>query len=224
MAGNSQRKGARRTPGSKKGATVGSGGRQSKGLRPKGPTPRAQDREKATKRSGSPGARAQADRRATPAAQRSAPAAKGAAPAAKRSAPGAKRSAPAGRGAAPTSRKPGRPAPRSGAPAARGGQRPGVRPGTRPGSRADPRRSTREGHELVVGRNSVVEALRAQVPATALYIAERIDTDERVKEALRLATDRRLPLLEAPRAELDRMSSGSVHQGLALQVPPYAYA
>ncbi len=58
MAGNSQRKGARRTPGSKKGATVGSGGRQSKGLRPKGPTPRAQDREKAAKRSGSPGARA----------------------------------------------------------------------------------------------------------------------------------------------------------------------
>ncbi len=76
----------------------------------------------------------------------------------------------------------------------------------------------------MVGRNSVVEALRAQVPATALYIAERIDTDDRVKEALRLATDRRLPLLEAPRAELDRMSSGSVHQGLALQVPPYAYA
>jgi 23S rRNA (guanosine2251-2'-O)-methyltransferase len=208
MAGNSQRKGARRTPGSKKGATVGSGGRTSKGLRPKGPTPRAQDREKAAKRSGSPGARGQAERRATPATGR--PAGKGG---------GAPKGGAAERGA-PAVRAAGRSTKRTGAPTARGGPR----PGTRPGSRADPRRSSREGSELVVGRNAVVEALRAQVPATALFVAERIDTDDRVKEALRLATDRRLPLLEAPRPELDRMSSGSVHQGLALQVPPYVYA
>src|SRR4051794_7148638 len=60
MAGNSQRKGAKRTPGSKKGSVVGSGGAKSKGLRPKGPTPRAEDRTKAAKRSGSPGARTNA--------------------------------------------------------------------------------------------------------------------------------------------------------------------
>jgi 23S rRNA (guanosine2251-2'-O)-methyltransferase len=30
--------------------------------------------------------------------------------------------------------------------------------------------------------------------------------------------------MEAPRAELDRLTAGAVHQGLALQVPPYAYA
>jgi 23S rRNA (guanosine2251-2'-O)-methyltransferase len=77
---------------------------------------------------------------------------------------------------------------------------------------------------VVVGRNSVVEALRAGVPATALYVAERIDADDRVREALKLASDRRLPLLESPRAELDRFSAGTVHQGLALQVPPYRYA
>ncbi len=33
-----------------------------------------------------------------------------------------------------------------------------------------------------------------------------------------------LPLLEAPRAELDRLTDGALHQGLALQVPPYEYA
>ncbi len=212
MAGNSQRKGARRTPGSKKGATVGSGGAKSKGLRPKGPTSKANDRGKAAKRAGSPGARAQADRRGTPSA--AGPTAQGAAPATRAS------GRPAAKGAAAGARATGRPGKRGTAPVARGGPR----PGTRPGSRADPRRSTREGSELVVGRNPVVEALRANVPATALFVAERIDSDERVKEALRLATDRRLPLLEAPRAELDRMSSGSVHQGLALQVPAYAYA
>ena len=44
MAGNSQRRGARRNPGSKKGATVGSGGQRRKGLEGKGPTPAAKDR------------------------------------------------------------------------------------------------------------------------------------------------------------------------------------
>jgi 23S rRNA (guanosine2251-2'-O)-methyltransferase len=44
VAGNSQRRGARRDPSSKKGATVGSGGQRRKGLEGKGPTPAAKDR------------------------------------------------------------------------------------------------------------------------------------------------------------------------------------
>ena len=70
-----------------------------------------------------------------------------------------------------------------------------------------------------------VEALRAGVPATALYVAARVDV-RRPGRARRckLAGDRGLPLLEAPRAELDRITGGAVHQGLALQVPPYDYA
>jgi 23S rRNA (guanosine2251-2'-O)-methyltransferase len=44
MAGNSQRRGARRSPGSKKGATVGSGGQRRRGLEGKGPTPPAAER------------------------------------------------------------------------------------------------------------------------------------------------------------------------------------
>ena len=44
MAGNSQRRGARRDTSSKKGATVGSGGQRRKGLEGKGPTPAAKDR------------------------------------------------------------------------------------------------------------------------------------------------------------------------------------
>ena len=38
--------------------------------------------------------------------------------------------------------------------------------------------------EVLSGRNSVVEALRAKVPASALYISNRIEMDERVKEAI----------------------------------------
>ena len=78
--------------------------------------------------------------------------------------------------------------------------------------------------EMVAGRNSVVEALRADIPVSTMYVATRIDSDDRVKEALKLATQRGLAILETPRGELDRLTDGAVHQGLALQVPPYEYA
>ncbi|WP_432035565.1 23S rRNA (guanosine(2251)-2'-O)-methyltransferase RlmB [Streptomyces cucumeris] len=80
-------------------------------------------------------------------------------------------------------------------------------------------------NELVVGRNPVVEALREGVPATTLYVQQFIDSDERVREALKLAGDRGgIHLMEAPRPELDRMTNGLNHQGLVLQVPAYEYA
>jgi 23S rRNA (guanosine2251-2'-O)-methyltransferase len=76
----------------------------------------------------------------------------------------------------------------------------------------------------VAGRNAVVEALRSNVPVKALYVAERIDVDDRIREVWQIAAERHLPLLEAPRAELDRITAGAVHQGLVLSVPPYEYA
>ena len=157
MAGNSRRQGATRTPGSKKGPTVGSGGRGRRALEGKGPTPKAEDREYhvAHKR------RKAAERRDVKDSRRRSPAR------------------------------------RTGA----------------PGSA-----------EVVAGRNAVVEGLRAGVPATALYVAHRVESDDRVKEALRTAADRGLPVMEASRTDLDRLTGNAVHQGLALQVPPYDYA
>lgn len=158
MPGNSRRQGARRTSGSKKGRSVGSGGQRRKALRGKGPTPAAEQR------AGHPAAR---------------------------------------RSSGKETRTTGRPA----------------------GSRSRGAGGGRDGApELVVGRNSVVEALRFGVPATALYVAARIDSDDRVREALKRAADAGIPLLEAPRPELDRLTNGALHQGLAMQVPPYAYA
>jgi 23S rRNA (guanosine2251-2'-O)-methyltransferase len=84
-------------------------------------------------------------------------------------------------------------------------------------------RRPRGAAELLVGRNPVVEALRADVPATALYVAIGIETDERVTEAIKAAGGRGLSLLEVSRAELDRMTGGLLHQGIALQVPPFQY-
>ncbi|GAB2578127.1 23S rRNA (guanosine(2251)-2'-O)-methyltransferase RlmB [Streptomyces capparidis] len=90
--------------------------------------------------------------------------------------------------------------------------------------RQQQRKGRTSASELVVGRNPVVEALRGGVPANALYVQQYIDNDDRVREALTLANDRNIPLLEAPRPELDRMTGYINHQGLALQVPPYEYA
>ncbi len=79
--------------------------------------------------------------------------------------------------------------------------------------------------EMVTGRNSVLEALRAKIPATTLYMAARLEFDDRVKEILLLATSRGIPVLEVMRPELDRLAGfDSVHQGVALKVPPYEYA
>ena len=92
---------------------------------------------------------------------------------------------------------------------------------------AQQRRSARrrEDVELVAGRNAVLEALRARVPGTALYLAARIEVDDRVKEILALAGKRGLPILEVMRPELDRMAGTEVpHQGVVLKVPPYEYA
>lgn len=78
--------------------------------------------------------------------------------------------------------------------------------------------------EIVAGRNAVLESLRASVPALALHVGPRLDADERISEAIKLAADRGIPVVEAGRSELDRLSAGAVHQGLALRVRPYAYA
>jgi 23S rRNA (guanosine2251-2'-O)-methyltransferase len=97
---------------------------------------------------------------------------------------------------------------------------------SRGGARIAPgRRSAtpKDAPELLVGRNPVLEALRASIPATALYVAQGIELDERVTESVRTATDRGIPLLEISRGELDRMTGGVLNQGIGLQVPPYAY-
>lgn len=78
--------------------------------------------------------------------------------------------------------------------------------------------------EIVAGRNAVLEALRAGLPITTMYVAGRVDADNRVREALKIAVQQGIPVLETPRGELDRLTDGAVHQGLAVQVPPYTYA
>ena len=77
--------------------------------------------------------------------------------------------------------------------------------------------------ETVLGRNPVLECLRAGAPATALYVALGIEADERVTESVTRAADLGIAILEVPRSDLDKMTTNHLHQGIALQVPPYNY-
>lgn len=117
-----------------------------------------------------------------------------------------------GRGATPPAHmRPGHPAARKAAAKAR---KAAGRPAGKPADET----------ETVLGRNPVLECLRANAPATALYVALGTEADERLTESVTMAADRGIPILEVPRHDLDRLSANGLHQGIALQVPPYAYA
>ena len=91
-----------------------------------------------------------------------------------------------------------------------------VSPRTRTG------RSERPKGEIVSGRNAVLEALRASVPATELIVARSIDVDDRVAESLQLALHHQLPIREVHRAELEGINASS--QGIILAIKPYQYS
>lgn len=235
MAGKPGRPGAAK---SKKGGKVGSGGNNKQRLEGRGPTPKAEDR----KNHKSFKAKQAAERKAAAlgikivgkGAGNSSTARKFASEldpkiATARTGKAAPR-ATAGRAGAATSS-------RAGATRGTAGTRDGARrgeflaPGARTaGSAGAAKRAgqrvakAENASEVLSGRNSVLEALRSKVPATALFIATRIEMDERVKEAIKIAAARGVPVTELTRPEIDRMTGfDSVHQGIALQVPPYKY-
>lgn len=79
------------------------------------------------------------------------------------------------------------------------------------------------GHELISGRNPVLEAVRAGVPLTRVFMVSGNTTDERVEEAARLAASQGAPVSEVTRGHLDVMTEKAAHQGIAVEVPPYDY-
>jgi 23S rRNA (guanosine2251-2'-O)-methyltransferase len=117
---------------------------------------------------------------------------------------------------------------RKGHPAQRRANAAAKQAATKGGERGRPaatrRRTDGDAPENVLGRNPVVECLRAGVPATALHVALGTTADERIAEAVHLAADAGIAILEVPRHDLDRITGGALHQGVALQVPPYEYA
>jgi len=80
------------------------------------------------------------------------------------------------------------------------------------------------GAEWVVGRNPVLEALRAGLPVRALYALDGAERDSRLREIFAYAAEHSLPMLAVTRPELDKLTGGAVHQGVALRLPSFEYA
>ena len=62
------------------------------------------------------------------------------------------------------------------------------------------------------------------MPIRAAYVAEGTERDDRLRDILKLAAGRGTALLEVNRVELDRLTGGALHQGIALQLPTFEYA
>jgi 23S rRNA (guanosine2251-2'-O)-methyltransferase len=58
----------------------------------------------------------------------------------------------------------------------------------------------------------------------ALYVGPRAIADERVSEAVKLAADAGIAMLEVGPSQLDRLTGGALHQGVALRIRAYEYA
>lgn len=80
------------------------------------------------------------------------------------------------------------------------------------------------GSDWVIGRNPVMEALQAGLPVRRAYVADGVERDDRLRDIFKFAAENGVPLLQATRTELDRMTGGGVHQGVALQLPAFEYA
>jgi len=88
----------------------------------------------------------------------------------------------------------------------------------------DFRREPREHHDTVAGRNAVVEALRAGIPAKELVVAIGVDIDERLEESVRLAQKMGIGIREIERRQIENMTGIANHQGIALVAKPFQYS
>jgi 23S rRNA (guanosine2251-2'-O)-methyltransferase len=77
--------------------------------------------------------------------------------------------------------------------------------------------------EWILGRNPIYEVLRAgRRQAFQIQVVEKIKSRNRLADILRLSAERKIPVNQVPRRELDRHGSG--HQGVALECSGYPYS
>ena len=131
----------------------------------------------------------------------------------------------------------------SGKPAARSSGKPSGRPERKSDGKRTPLRTSQRGVQRdqnreqnrdvkrekvhvdsIAGRNVVLEALRADIPAKELIVAIGIDIDDRIREIVDLAKSASLPIREVPRNRLDTLTGISHHQGIALIAKPFQYS
>lgn len=94
---------------------------------------------------------------------------------------------------------------------------------TRAAAKNHYRPHTRAGAELIFGRNPVAEAAAAGVPLRRLFVASTIMKDARLSRVVENAAASGVPLQECSTVDLDRLTEGGVHQGIAAELAAYQY-
>ena len=82
----------------------------------------------------------------------------------------------------------------------------------------------RRGHQLVAGRNPVLEALQSDMPVSRVFVAGNLAANKKLSLLLSKAGAQGSPIVEVPRSDLDLATEGAVHQGVAIEVPEFAYS
>lgn len=82
--------------------------------------------------------------------------------------------------------------------------------------------NVQEREDLVIGRNSVIEALKADRTIECIYISNGAKEGS-VNAILGLAKEKKLVIKEVDRKKLDVLSGGMTHQGVIAKVTPYNY-
>jgi 23S rRNA (guanosine2251-2'-O)-methyltransferase len=77
--------------------------------------------------------------------------------------------------------------------------------------------------EFIMGRNSVMEALKSGRPINKIFVAKG-ERQGSIREVIALARERRLIIQEVEMSKLDGMTDGQKHQGIVASIPPVAYA
>ncbi len=80
--------------------------------------------------------------------------------------------------------------------------------------------TTEEG--LLAGKNSVLEALRAQQPINKIFVATGLNPSS-IKNILTLAKENKVPVKQVDRKKLDEMCESTNHQGVVATVSPKEY-
>jgi 23S rRNA (guanosine2251-2'-O)-methyltransferase len=78
-------------------------------------------------------------------------------------------------------------------------------------------------YEQIEGKNSVLEALKGRRIAYELLISKSLKDDRSLGEITRLARNNRVPVVNMPRDELDRLAKTENNQGVVLRLEPFRY-
>lgn len=78
-------------------------------------------------------------------------------------------------------------------------------------------------HDVVAGRNAVAEAVDAGLGITRLFVVPQLAQEDRVAALMQDAGALGAQMVEVTRHDLDDLTDGATHQGIAAELPPFEY-